>query len=56
MGVMCLGNRKIGPEQEPLVIADIGINHEGDYKKAARMVEDAHAAGCECIKFQSPCY
>jgi N-acetylneuraminate synthase len=35
------------------VIAEIGINHEGDIKKAFRMVDDAHAAGCECVKFQS---
>jgi sialic acid synthase SpsE len=44
--------RKIGPGQPPLVIAEIGINHEGDYGKAVRMVDDAHAAGCECVKFQ----
>jgi N-acetylneuraminate synthase len=45
--------RKIGPRQFPLVIAEIGINHEGDFKKAIRMVDDAFAAGCECVKFQS---
>ena len=36
-----------------IVIAEIGINHEGDYQKAIRMVDDAAAAGCECVKFQS---
>ncbi len=46
-------SRKIGPENPPLVIAEIGINHEGSVKKAARMIDDAHAAGCECVKFQS---
>jgi N-acetylneuraminate synthase len=35
------------------VIAEIGINHEGDYGKAIRMVDDAHRAGAECVKFQS---
>jgi N-acetylneuraminate synthase len=44
--------RKIGPAHPPFVIAEIGINHEGDYAKAVRMVDDAHAAGCECAKFQ----
>jgi N-acetylneuraminate synthase len=48
-----VGARMIGPEYPPLVIAEIGINHEGSIQKATRMVDDAHAAGCECVKFQS---
>src|SRR3954447_23828240 len=45
--------RTIGPQSPPLVIAEIGINHEGSYDKAVRMVDDAAASGCECVKFQS---
>ena len=48
-----LGHRSIGPDYPPLVIAEIGINHEGNFQKAIRMVDDAYAAGCECVKFQS---
>jgi N-acetylneuraminate synthase len=48
-----IGNRMIGMEYPPLVIAEIGINHEGSYEKAIRMIDDAHTAGCECVKFQS---
>jgi sialic acid synthase SpsE len=48
-----IGNRMIGTEYPPLVIAEIGINHEGSFEKAIRMVDDAHKAGCECAKFQS---
>ncbi len=48
-----LNGRRLGPDQPPLVIAEIGINHEGDMAKAKRMVDDAAAAGCECAKFQS---
>lgn len=44
--------RKIGPAHPPLVIAEIGINHEGNFGKAIRMVDDALAVGCECVKFQ----
>ncbi len=47
-----IASRVIGPEQPPLVIAEIGINHEGSFQKAVRMVDDAAAAGCECVKFQ----
>jgi N-acetylneuraminate synthase len=48
-----IGSRTIGPDTPPLVIAEVGINHEGDLGKALRMVDDAAAAGCECVKFQS---
>jgi sialic acid synthase SpsE len=48
-----LGSRLIGPAHRPLVIAEVGINHEGSIEKALRMVDDAAAAGCECVKFQS---
>ena len=44
--------RVIGDNAPPLVIAEIGINHEGDIAKAIRMVDDAALAGCECVKFQ----
>ena len=45
-------NRLIGPEHTPLVIAEIGINHEGNFEKAIQMVDDAARVGCECAKFQ----
>ncbi|MGA1442008.1 MAG: N-acetylneuraminate synthase family protein, partial [Ilumatobacteraceae bacterium] len=48
-----ISDRSIGREHPPLVIAEIGINHEGDIHKAFRMIDVAQAAGCECAKFQS---
>ncbi len=48
-----IGGRLIGPAHAPLVIAEIGINHEGSMEKAVNMIDDAVAAGCECIKFQT---
>ena len=44
--------RKIGEDRPPFVIAEIGINHEGNIKKAKQMILDAHNAGAECVKFQ----
>ncbi|HKQ71030.1 MAG TPA: N-acetylneuraminate synthase family protein [Polyangiaceae bacterium] len=52
MKQMDIGGRVIGPRQAPFVIAEIGINHEGQFEKAIRMVDDAARAGCECAKFQ----
>lgn len=48
-----IGNRKIGPDFSPFVVADIGINHEGSMEKAKQMVDDAARVGAECVKFQS---
>lgn len=51
--VFHIGERIIGDDYPPLVIAEIGINHEGSMDKALRMIEQAAAVGCECVKFQS---
>ncbi len=45
--------RKIGDGNVPLVIVEIGINHEGSLKTAFRMVDAAHHAGAEIIKHQT---
>jgi len=49
---MTIRGRRIGSDFPPLVIAEIGINHEGSMAKAKRMVRDARKAGAECVKFQ----
>ena len=48
-----LGNRKIGVDHPPLVIVEIGINHEGNLKTAFEMVDAACDAGAEVIKHQT---
>ena len=35
-----IAGRSIGQAFPPLVIAEIGINHEGDIRKALQMVDD----------------
>ena len=47
-----IGDRIINQESKPFVIAEIGINHDGDMKKAIKMIYDAYYSGCECVKFQ----
>jgi len=47
-----LGNRLIGDNQPPFVIAEVGINHEGEFEKAIQLVDAAAAAGADCVKFQ----
>ncbi|MBC8551682.1 MAG: N-acetylneuraminate synthase family protein [Candidatus Brocadiales bacterium] len=48
-----IANRKIGYEYNPLIIADIGINHGGSLDLAKHMVDTALEAGVEVIKHQT---
>lgn len=48
-----IDKRRIGPDYEPLIIAEIGINHGGDLKVAFEMVDAAHRAGAEIVKHQT---
>ena len=47
-----IAGRKIGPDHPPLVMAEVGINHEGEFAKAIQLVDAAAAAGAELVKFQ----
>jgi N-acetylneuraminate synthase len=48
-----IAGRKIGQDYPPLVIAEIGINHEGSLDVAKQMVDAAHRAGVEVVKHQT---
>jgi sialic acid synthase SpsE len=48
-----ISNRKIGLDYAPLVIAEIGINHEGSLKTAFEIVDAAIEGGAEIIKHQT---
>lgn len=47
-----IGPRKVGPQEPPLVIVEVGINHEGSFDKAIELVDAAVDAGAEVVKFQ----
>jgi len=51
--VMKIANRLIGEEYPPLVIAEIGINHNGSLELAKELVDSAIRAGAEIIKHQT---
>ncbi|WP_416444068.1 N-acetylneuraminate synthase family protein [Leeuwenhoekiella sp. A16] len=48
-----IAGRKIGIDFPPLVIAEIGINHEGSLSVAKKMVDAAYRAGAEVVKHQT---
>ena len=50
---MEIAGRKIGLKYNPLIIAEIGINHCGDINIAKEMVDSAKRAGVEVVKHQT---
>ena len=48
-----ISGRKIGLDYDPLIIAEIGINHNGSLKIAKQMVDAAARAGVEVVKHQT---
>lgn len=52
MSTIRVGNRLIGDDQPCFIIAEIGINHNGDIDLAKRLISVALAAGCDAVKFQ----
>ncbi|MGC8856189.1 MAG: N-acetylneuraminate synthase family protein [Anaerolineae bacterium] len=47
-----LGNRMVGDGHPAYIIAEIGINHNGDLEIAKRMIDAAVHAGVDAVKFQ----
>src|SRR6202521_5837091 len=51
-GPVRIGNKLVGDGHPSYIIAEIGINHNGDIDLARRLISVAVAAGCDAVKFQ----
>lgn len=49
---MKIGNHGIGINNPTFIIAEIGINHNGDVEIAKKLIHAAKKAGCDAVKFQ----
>jgi N-acetylneuraminate synthase len=49
---VAIGGKPVGRGQPAFIIAEIGINHNGDVDIAKRLIQVARAAGCDAVKFQ----
>lgn len=45
-------NRWIGENEEPYIIAEIGINHNGSFELCKEMIKEAAHAGVDAVKMQ----
>jgi N-acetylneuraminate synthase len=47
-----IGQRTVGDGHPCYIVAEIGINHNGDVEIAKKLINVAAAAGCDAVKFQ----
>ena len=48
-----IGNKLIGKNNKPFVIAEAGLNHNGSLEVAKKLIDLAKKSNCDAIKFQS---
>lgn len=48
-----IGDRFIGDDHRPFIIAEAGANHDGRLDRGKRLVEEAVASGANAVKFQN---
>lgn len=51
--MISIGNRPIGENHPVFIIAEAGVNHNGDLQLAKKLVEVAAEAGADAVKFQT---
>lgn len=53
MSYISINGKKIGDDAEPFIIAEAGINHNGDIDLAKKMILAAKDANVDAVKFQT---
>ena len=53
MGLVEIGHHSVGPGSPCFIIAEAGVNHNGDVESARRLVDVAVEAGADAVKFQT---
>lgn len=48
-----IGNKFIGKGEQCFIVAEAGVNHNGDFRLAKRLVDIAKEAGADAVKFQT---
>tara|TARA_Y100000817_G_scaffold96347_1_gene75009 strand:+ start:2845 stop:3696 length:852 start_codon:yes stop_codon:yes gene_type:complete len=48
-----VSNMTIGNEHPAFIIAEVGINHNGSFENAIKLIDEAHKSGASSVKFQT---
>ena len=48
-----INNQPVGEDSPVYIIAEIGVNHNGDFETCKRLIDAAAKSGADIIKFQS---
>lgn len=48
-----IGKYRIGSQEPVFIIAEVGVNHNGDLELAKRLIREAAQCGADCVKFQT---
>ena len=50
--IVSIDNKRVGPTEPTYIVAEIGINHNGDTELAKSLFRAAAHAGCDAVKLQ----
>ena len=50
---IAIGKKKIGPGNPVFIIAEAGVNHNGELLLAKKLIDAAAKAGADAVKFQT---
>ena len=45
--------KNIFKKENPIIVAEIGNNHEGEFNKAINLIDAAAKSGADAVKFQT---
>lgn len=48
-----IGNKSIGDKNKTFIVAEAGLNHNGSFNIAKKLIDNANKINCDAIKFQS---
>ncbi len=53
--VIYIGDKVVGHDYPPIIIAEIGVNHDGNIELAKKLIDQAKDSGADFVKFQHRC-
>ena len=51
--IININDYKIGKNEPVFIIAEVGVNHNGDLELAKKLIKEAARCGADCVKFQT---